>query len=287
MRRFVPVLLAFLLAFVMCQTAFAGDYSDGTVVYRQSFADVSVPENAGVRKGERNFEGFSLSISDDALFVNCFSDTRSFAILPYFNDLDEYTVETSFSLEDVRSANAYFSLMLTGMGNVPDNVTSVTIRSNGKCDGFGELDHVIAEGIASGERVYVTVPVKHRMLSSITVRVGEASQTLNTSDVKDVPCGFPGFIVRNTSASVYDFNVILGTDYAVKTGPLTELSAYTDDYPYASFAVSPLDEPKNFDEVGTYYLSPATGDMIVVYALTTAVSAAIVVLLVKKRKRFS
>ena len=284
MRRLRLVLLMLLLAFVMCHTAYAGDYGDGSVVYRQSFSDVSVPDNAGVRKGERNFDGFSLNISDGALFVNCFSDTRSFAILPYFNDLDEYTIETSFSLKNISSSNAYFSLMLTSMGDAPDNVTAVNVRANGKCDGFGELDAAVAEGITAGERVYLSVPVKQGMLSSITVRVGDLTQTLRADDIKDVPYGFPGFVVRNASASVYDIAVVKGTSYAEKSGPLKESSAYTDEYPYAYFEVNTLDEPFDSDGIGTFELSPETGDMIMVYVLMVAVSALAVVFLIKKRK---
>lgn len=285
-RRFAALTTVLALICTMCLSVYAGEYDDGSVVYRQSFSDVSTPENAGVRKGERNFNGFSLSIRDDALFMDCHSDTRSFAVLPYYNDLDEYTVETGFSFKDIKSPNAYFSLMLTSMGELPDNVAAVSVRANGKCDQFGELDAAIVEKISAGDTVHLTVPVKHGMLSSVTVSVGNMTQTLRTDDVMDVPYGFPGFIVRNSSAYIYDVTVTSGTGYTDKTGDLAESSVYTDEMPYGNYLVSTCDDSAGMDSPGfnTFVLSPATGDMMVVCAVIVAVSAVLIVVLLKKRK---
>lgn len=284
MKRIIACffVLALLLSLIPASVS-AGDRTQGIVFYRQSFSDVSIPENAGVRKGKKGEDSFSLSVSDGALVINNHSDVKSYTMLPFFNDESDYTALVTFSFSDVKTSNAYFALILSSKGDDPDNVTDLKIRSNGMCDLFGYLGDELSKNIQSGANVTFSVKVSHGMITAMSVSAGNVTRRISLKNVVDAGEGNIGFIVRNTDVKVYDFTVFSGMDYSNSEDFSDVSSVWTDDNPYSEQCFDLM--TASCGELDTFVLSPDTGDQIAMYIALVVVSAVLIVILIKTRKR--
>lgn len=259
-------LLAFLL---LALPVTAGECPDGMILYRQAFNELSKPENGGICKGIDGAEGFSLTIEDEALTIDNHSDRKSYTIFPASLPQADHTVEFSFSFDRIDASNAYASFMLTSRGAEPDNITGVTFRVNGECEGFGKLSDELTEKITSGEIVSVKIPVKNGDHYEMTVTSDGISETLTRKTVGGIPKGNIGFMVRNASVKVYDVAVVNGIGYNNVTGVLKDSSTWNDDNPYSSgegVFVKCGDED-------VFLKAPQTGDEALVAMATLLVSA--------------
>ncbi len=282
MKRLVAGLMCSVLVLLcLIPSAFAQSPA-GTVAYRQSFADVSAAEAAGVRQGTRNSNGDVLSIAGDALRIIPGGDDRMFAILPYYNELDTYTVRFSFSVSAASTSVAYFSFMLTGKGDAPDNVTKVTFRINGEVDSFGTLPLRMTDNMEKGEKVEVMIPVVGGLFSEITVRCLSDEVTLSSENLTEVVDGSIGYCVRSCEASVYETAVVVGVGYDSESGRLAGTSSWTDDMPYISDKLT--GECTSFALIDRDTASPATGDSSIYLIIVLVISLAVVIILVKRRK---
>lgn len=275
-RRVLAVcLLAF---FVLSLSVSAAECSDGTVLYRQRFDVLSAPGNGGIRKGTDGGDSFSLHIEKGALRIDNHSDTKSYTLFPCELPGEDHTIEFEFSFESVESTNAYAAFMLTCRGDAPDNITSVIIRANGECDGFGKLGKEISANIASGQRTFVRIPVSDGDYYEMTVLSGGVSETLSRRTVGGIPKGSIGFIVRNSDINVYDIAVVKGTNYTSKLGELSYSSSWSDSSPYKTG-----DAATACEDVDVYLSSPQTGDSTALILLVSALSTASALVIRKRR----
>lgn len=283
MRRIIAFALAFvLLCLCFTAAASAAEDKDGVVIYRQSFADVSDASSAGIRKGNKNADCFSLDVDDDCLKISTSSLEKAYVILPYYNTLEDYTVKVSFSFYDIIKENGYVALMLTSRGDEPDNIDSITVRADGRCDEWGSFSDELVNDLKNGNKAELTVYVESGIPRRLELSSAGNTEELSCKSLVDVVEGSIGFIVRNLSVSIHDVKVISGTRFTEITGELADSSTWTDEYPYidASMRIRPMmiSEP----EVS----ASQTGDSGFIWsAVLVAVSVAAVVFIVKTGRK--
>lgn len=264
------LMLCFLALFLFSASIPSAAAEAGEVLYRQSFSDLSNLANAGIAKGSDGAEGFELLL-DGELVINNLTDRRSYTVLPYELPSEDHTIAFSFSFDRTDAANAYIGFMLTCRGDEPDNITSVVIRANGECEGFGTLDDELVENMASGERVDVEIPVKSGDYYELTVSSGGITDTMSRKTVGGIPKGRIGFTVRRAAVRLYEISVISGIGSSAHAD--TADDTWSDSRPYA---LTPSEE--------RYLAAPQTSDELVL-SLAALVSAAVLFVLTARQRQ--
>lgn len=258
MRRIIYLILSVTLMLTLfVSVAFAEECPDGTVIYRQSFADVTLYTTAGVVKGSRSSDTFELSVSENSLDVSPYGDEKAYVLLPFYNTIEDYTAEVTFSFNEIVKENGYFSLMLTSRGEEPDNIESITVRANGECDDWGTAEGDILSDLVSGEKITLRVSVKSGVPTTVSLKSDGSTFKIESKNIVDVVEGRIGFVVRNLSVNIYDVAVIKGTDYEEISGSLSSSSLWTDENPYTDKSEKNRVSLCGADSV---YSAPATGD---------------------------
>lgn len=221
MRRKMLCVLAVLCFFAfLLPVVSAADPLAGTVLFAQRYADLTDVRFSGIRVGTSG--GTPRLRTDGALQIDVTDDLKAYLLLPDVPDggawCDTYTVTFSFRFTDVASANGYFGFLMTAQGDGPSNRTEVLLRASGTCDGVGDLDPAIAEALAAGETVSVSIFVDHGMMYEIRLRAGGNRQSLTLPAVKTIGTGSRGFVLRNASVAVESVEVISGVSYDGKLG---------------------------------------------------------------------
>ena len=282
MRKYAFALLCIALFFCLLPASVFADAPDGYVVYRQRFADVSTPSAAGVVKGERGADGFSLSVEDEALSIDSFSDERAYVLLPVYNCMKDYTVRFTFSVSDIRSEVAYFGFMLTCKGTAPDNVTAVRLRAGGECDGFSDgLGDIIKGMMRQGERLTVEICVKDGFIDGMSVTCGDRSRSLIADRLTAVSAGGMGVYLRNCSARLYEVSLIKGTEYGAESGEYADSSSWTDEFPCVVAAPLLCEAVSESEE---HVNSPITSDSVALPAIVCALSLTCAVRALRRRR---
>ncbi len=265
MGRMLCLVFVFCMLFSLCVTA-TDSYAVGEVLYHQNFDGIGNLRCTGIRMGTVSSESTKLKTDGEALRIDTYDDRRNYALLPEIPWTDDYTVEFTFSFQEVRARNGYLAFLLTCWGDEPSNITGLVFRANGTIDDFAPLSEDVKAAIAAGEEpIHVTIPVENGILYEVTVEVGDAVDTVKRSSLKRIPEGNRGFGIRNTSAAIQEVFVVNGTGYTAKTGDFAEAS-WSDD-------------PTNQELTG----SPDTGDSV---GLAAAMTASLLgTLLAKRTKR--
>lgn len=247
-RKMLCVLAVLCLLALLIPVAAAADPLSGTVLFAQRYADLTDLRMSGIRVGTSG--GTPRMRADGALYVELTDDLKTYLLLPDVPDggawCDTYTVEFSFRFTDVAAANGYFGFLMTAQGDGPSNRTEVILRAGGTCDGVGDLNEEIADAMASGETVSVSILVDHGMMYEIRVRAGEAAQSLTLPAVKTIGTGSRGFVLRNASVAVESVAVVSGVDYERKLGSLAtdsywvSVDMYSPDTADGCLAVLPI-----------------------------------------------
>lgn len=244
-----------------------------SVLYHQSFSNLTDVANAGIRKGSDGADSFELLLDGD-LVINNHTDRRSYTVLPYELPSRDHTIEFSFSFERADAASAYVGFMLTCRGDEPDNITSVVIRANGDCEGFGTLKEEIVEKMMAGELVRVKIPVKDGDYYELSVSAGGVVDTLSRKTAGGIPKGQIGFVVRRGAVRVHDISVVSGVGYGGYHGSSAD-DTWSDDNPYI----------KSQSEDKLYLAAPPTSDAIAPAAVALFVSGATFIGTMRKKER--
>ncbi len=264
MGRMLCLVFVFCMLFSVCVTA-TDSYAVGEVLYHQSFDGIGSLRSTGIRMGTVSSDSTRLRTDGEALRIDTYDDRRNYALLPEIPWTDDYTVEFTFSFQDVRARNGYLAFLLTCWGDEPSNITGLVFRAGGTIDDFAPLSEEVQTAIAAGtEPIHVTIPVENGILYEVTVAVGDAEDTVKRSSLKRIPEGNRGFGIRNTSAAIEEIYVVNGTGYTAKTGDFAEAS-WSDD-------------PANQELTG----SPDTGDSA---GFAVAMTASLIGTLLAKRTK--
>ncbi len=219
-RKMLCVLVTLCLFAFLIPTAAADEPLVGTVLFAQRYGELADFRMSGIRIGTSG--GTPGLRTDGALQIDVTDDRKAYLLLPELPDggawCDTYTVAFSFRFTDVAASNGYFGFLMTAQGDGPSNRTEVILRAGGTCDGVGELDWSIADAMAAGETVFVSIFVDHGMMYAISVRAGAEEQTLTLPAVKTIGTGVRGFVLRNASVAVDSVEVISGIGYENKLG---------------------------------------------------------------------
>ncbi len=231
MRKFSLFLIVIILLSCVNISAADQSVSNGTVLYHQDFSEVSKISYSGIKVGTQSNDSAFVDCSADALDIRFAEKGRVYLILPETERTSSYTIEFSFSFKQHESNNGYLSFMLTCRGEEPTNVSEVIFRHGGTVDDFSEPDPALTSAIASGETVFVTIPVENNVLHEIHMTVGETTYTLSRDTVLVLSNENFGFAARNTNVSINEIFVVSGVEYVEKTGYYSENSLATDENP--------------------------------------------------------
>lgn len=289
MRRSVIVTVGVFLAFFVCfAVSVSASAVSGEVIYRQNFSDVSSLTSAGVTEGERNTDTSAVDITDGSLVLSDPVGDRTFALLPFYNCSNDYTVRFSFSFTETVRQSGYVSLILTSRGDAPDNITSLKIRADGKCEGFSPLSQRLIHALKKGEEIDVTVPVSDGVLDSVTISVDGVGETVTIDNIINVVEGRIGFCVRNATARIIEVAVIDGVGYTEETGVYSNSSTWTDEMPY----VSPASYARGRGEIDSVPMecresisAPATADVLSYILVTVFTSLCVTLSFCLKKRR--
>ncbi|MBE6617225.1 MAG: hypothetical protein E7627_04705 [Ruminococcaceae bacterium] len=249
MKRLLIVLFA--VVAILCTSVNAAymDYDQGYVLYHQDFAHISDFTKSGIKVGLLSTKDATYSCGGDSLAVKTDDGGRSYLIFPETDRGYTYTVEFSFRFTDVSHENGYLGYMLTCRGNEPNNITHLTFRANGSIDDFEPLPEEMAQAIAGGEEVKVTIPVENGVLYHIIVEVGGTVHTAERNSMIVVGEGNMGLLFRYIGVEIPEIYVVNGVDYTEKIGNNVSDSYASDEHP----VVTP-----GWDEIGEG--APATYD---------------------------
>jgi len=234
MRKISLFLIVMIL--LSCVNIYAADHSTsaGEVLYHQDFSEISNIAYSGIIVGTQSTESAFIDCPRDDLSIRIYNKGRVYLILPQIERSAGYTVEFEFSFEDHESNNGYIAFMLNCRGEEPTNISSVVIRQSGSVTDFAEPDTALAEAIASGKTVHVTIPIENNVLHKIILTVDEVVYTLERDTVLVIPSEGFGFEARNTNVNVSEVFVVDGVDYSEKSGYYAENSFATDENPVIS-----------------------------------------------------
>ena len=261
MRRIAPILSVFLLlASLFAFPGTAAEWNEkmpaGEILYHQSFGDISNYDKSGWTTGTSSAEGATVGVKDGALLIRSMDGGRAYVMMPAVSRGSSYTVEFTFRFTESGMENGSLSFLLTCRGEEPTNVTAAVIRSTGKVDDFPEPDQAVMDAIRKGKAVTVEIPVEEGAFHRMKLTAGDASCTLERTDVLMIAQESMGFAVRNDGAAVTDVWVVNGYGYAEKTGD--DASAVREQIPKPDRGKG----AGNSRESGPGETSPRTGDRI-------------------------
>ena len=261
MRR-IAILLSTLLLAVSFSMPFAGaaewneTMAAGEVLYRQSFADLFHYEKSGFRTGTSTSEGAAVEIRDGALQIRVLDGGRAYVMMPAVTRGPSYTAEFTFRFTQSGMENGSLSFLVTCRGEEPTNITSLVIRSDGTVDDFPAPSEEVSAAIRGGKTVTVEIPVEEGAVHRMKLTAGDASCTLERSDVLMINQGTMGFSVRNDGVAVTDVWVMNGCGYESKTGS-TASAAREDPEPVKE---APPGKSGSGAAVETGETAPKTGE---------------------------
>lgn len=200
-------------------------YTDGEVLFAARYGDYTSVRDTGVRFGTSSWSGCSAGLAEGYLRIQSSSDRKTYLLMPEdIPHTDTYTVVFTFRFSDVEEERGYCGFLLSSSGDAPFNRTELILRANGVCDNAGQFGEAVTAALSGGQDVRVEIPVRHGMLTEITVSAGDVSETLEFENARAVPKGRRGFVFRNASCDLREVKIVCGVDYASETGFYAENS---------------------------------------------------------------
>lgn len=281
MKKILKIFIIFVLAALVFSQAVLS-LASGRVIYRQNFSDVSDLSEIGFEKGADGEWGFYLGVSDGEMIINNYNDEKAYVIMPEIDLPETYTVEVTYRFTDIFASNAYTGVMLTCSGERPTNITSAVTRANGICDGFGKFGDKLAEKIADGNKVKITIPIENENLHEIKASCDGLEETLIRENILSVTPEKMGFVVRNASVAISEIRVINGAGYESiyeeESAKELKLSKAEESFE-GDFRGDFRDESK------AQITAPATGDFKVGYFIIACGACAAVLGAILRRKK--
>ena len=238
------LILIFAVVTIMCTAVNAAymDYDPGFVLYHQDFSQLSDMTKSGIKVGLLSTKDAEYSCAGDSLRVTTGDGGRSYLILPETDRGESYTTEFSFRFTDTSHESGYLGFILTCRGNEPNNITSLVFRANGSIDDFEPLPDEMAQAIAAGEEVKVTLPAERNSM----IAVGEGNM---------------GLVFRYIGVEIPEIYVVNGVDYPEKIGNYVSDSYASDEHPVVTPGWDDIGEgaPPTYDHLELILLGIALG----------------------------
>lgn len=257
------LILIFAVVTVMCTAVNAAymDYDPGFVLYHQDFSKLSDMTKSGIKVGLLSTKDAEYSCAGDSLRVTTGDGGRSYLILPETDRGESYTTEFSFRFTDTSHESGYLGFILTCRGNEPNNITSLVFRANGSIDDFEPLPDEMAQAIAAGEEVKVTLPVEDNVLYHIIVETAGAVYTAERNSMIAVGEGNMGLVFRYIGVEIPEIYLVNGVDYPEKIGNYVSDSYASDEHPVVTPGWDDIGEgaPPTYDHLELILLGIALG----------------------------